>query len=117
MTSTLPPAAWMASTADLEKAWALTVTFLVSSPRPSTFTRPCLWTRPLARNVSGLTWSPSKSASVSRLTTTYSTRNGFLKPFSFGVRRTSGVWPPSNLGGIFPVPRVPHLVRVEENAS
>ena len=30
--------------------------------------------------------------------TVYSIRNGFLKPFSFGVRRVRGVWPPSNPG-------------------
>src|ERR687896_718668 len=39
--------------------------------------------------------------------TVYSMRKGFLKPLSFGVRRENGGWPPSNLGGIFPFPRVP----------
>ena len=35
------------------------------------------------------------SASRSRLTTWYSTRNGFLKPCSFGSRMCSGICPPS----------------------
>ena len=39
-------------------------------------------------------------SSVSRFTTTYSTRNGFLKPFAFGVRRWIGVWPPSKPGAM-----------------
>src|SRR5260370_40245953 len=30
--------------------------------------------------------------------TAYSTRNGFLKPLAFGVRRAIGVCPPSKLG-------------------
>jgi hypothetical protein len=34
-------------------------------------------------------------ASVSRFTTSYSTRNGLWKP-RFGTRRCSGIWPPSN---------------------
>src|SRR4029453_12784708 len=37
-------------------------------------------------------------ASFSRLTTWYSTRNGFLKPRSFGARMWYGSWPPSNPG-------------------
>src|SRR5204863_8533716 len=80
------------------KAWAFTCRARLSSPRPSTLTRPCLWTRPLARRVSGVTSVPSKAARVSRLTTTYSTRKGFLKPLSLGIRWTSDSWPPSNPG-------------------
>src|SRR4051812_19671139 len=37
-----PPAAVMASSADFENAWAETFTLRVSSPRPSTLTRPFL---------------------------------------------------------------------------
>src|SRR5687767_6533809 len=85
----------MACSADLEKAWARTVTLRVSSPRPSTFTRPCLWIRPLDRSEPGLTSSPSKASMVSRLTTPYSTRNGLVKPLSFGTRWVRGSWPPS----------------------
>src|SRR5581483_10019149 len=106
--STVPPAARIASAAEAETAWTRTVSGFEISPRPRSFTRPCLWTSPRARRVSGVTSVPaSKSSSPSRLMIVYSMRNGFLKPFSFGVRRTSGVWPPSNLGGILPRPRVP----------
>ena len=48
---------------------------------------------------------PRTPSSVSRFTTAYSTRNGFLKPFAFGVRRAMGVWPPSKPG--LTVPRAP----------
>src|SRR5512132_3373962 len=47
-TSTLPPASRIACSADLENAWALTVTFRVSSPRPNTLTRAPLCVRPLS---------------------------------------------------------------------
>ena len=47
----------------------------------------------------GVTSAPASNASsVARFTTWYSIRNGLLKPFAFGVRRCSGVWPPSNRG-------------------
>ena len=39
------------------------------------------------------------------LTTSYSILNRFLKPRSFGMRMWSGVWPPSNQGGIEPPAR------------
>ena len=38
-------------------------------------------------------------------TTSYSILNRFLKPRSFGMRMWSGVWPPSNQGGIEPPAR------------
>src|SRR5581483_4314301 len=101
-TSTVPPAEVIADSADFENAWALTCTERVSSPRPRTLTRPCLWTRPLARSASGVTSSPSKFWRVSRLTTAYSTRKGFLNPLSLGTRRASGIWPPSNPTGTVP---------------
>src|SRR3989442_14108 len=41
-------------------------------------------------------WSGrATSLSVSRLTTSYSTRNGLWNP-RLGTRRCSGIWPPSN---------------------
>src|SRR5579871_2808170 len=88
----------MAAAADREKAWARTVTARLISPRPRTLTRPCLWTRPRSRSVSGVISLPSTSASVSRLTTAYSTRKGLLNPFSFGIRMARGSWPPSKPG-------------------
>ncbi len=54
-----------------------------------------------ARGPQGLGRRPRRprwSSRVSRLTTTYSTRNGFLKPFSFGMRCARGSWPPSKPG-------------------
>jgi hypothetical protein len=36
------------------------------------------------------------------LTTSYSTRARFRKPWSFGIRMWIGVWPPSNQAGIEP---------------
>ena len=48
----------------------------------------------------------STSASMApTFTTSYSTLNRFLKPRSFGMRMWSGVWPPSNQGGIEPPAR------------
>src|SRR5262249_43996350 len=90
--SVRPPAASIARVAAAENACARTVSAFVSSPRPRTFTRPCLATRPRDRSVPGSTSVPASNApSTSRFTTAYSTRNGFLNPFAFGVRRVIGV--------------------------
>ena len=69
-----------------ENPCARTVSALVSSPRPSTFTRPRLATRPRARSVSGRDLGARVEAprASSRFTTWYSMRNGFLNPFAFG---------------------------------
>ena len=61
-TSTVPPAALIFSAAEADTAWTRTVRDLVISPRPSTLTRPCLWTRPRARSVSGVTSVPASKA-------------------------------------------------------
>ena len=53
-TSTVPPAAVMAASAHLEKAWAFTVTVRDSSPRPRTLMSAPLWAMPLACRVAGL---------------------------------------------------------------
>src|SRR5262249_53254031 len=96
ITCVVPPAPSIARTAAAEKPCARTVSDFVSSPRASTFTRPRLATRPCARSDSGVTSVPASNvSSVERLTTWYSTRNGFVKPLAFGVRRCSGVCPPS----------------------
>src|SRR5262245_49758057 len=89
----------MAASAALEKAWALTVTLRVSSPRPSTLTSAPLWVRPLACSASGVISSSSDASMVSRLMAWYSTRNGLLKPLSLGMRMCSGICPPSKLRG------------------
>ena len=85
--STVPPAAVMACLGRLRERVGLDVTLRVSSPRPSTFTRPPLWTRPLRVQRAGVDLGARSTASrVSRLTAWYSTRNGLLKPLSFGTR-------------------------------
>src|SRR5687768_7556694 len=68
------------------------------SPVPSTLTSWPLRTAPLATSASTSTFPPSGNSSPRRLTLTgwYSSRNGFLNPFSFGRRMCSGIWPPSN---------------------
>ena len=98
-TSTVPPAAVMAASADLEKAWAFTVTLRVSSPRPSTLMRAPLWARPLAWSVAGLISSRPLSSMVSRLMPWYSTRNGLLKPLSFGMPHVQRHLPALEAGG------------------
>ena len=51
--------------------------------------------------------APTCASSAIRptLTTSYSIRKRFLNPRSFGIRWWSGVWPPSNQGGIEPPAR------------
>ena len=71
------------------------------SPLPSTFTGcPCAH-RALGDQVGDGTSPPSGNsvASLARLTTWYSTRNGFLKPRSLGSRMCSGICPPSKRSG------------------
>src|SRR5207249_8767440 len=95
--SAFPPAAWSFSEALPLNLCARTVSFFVMSPRarilmgalpPATI--------PCSRSSSGVTTVPASNfaASESRLTTSYSTRNGLWNP-RFGTRRCSGIWPPS----------------------
>src|SRR6185295_17510104 len=96
--SVAPPAAAIFSAALPLNLCAWTVSALPISPRPSTFTF-CLPrdTIPRSRSRSGVITVPASNRrpSVSRFTTSYSTRNGLWKP-RFGTRRCSGIWPPSN---------------------
>ncbi|CPU62492.1 Uncharacterised protein [Mycobacteroides abscessus] len=71
------------------------------SPVPSTLTSWPLRTAPFATRSSTVTWPPSgySAASLSRFTTWYSVRNGFLKPRSFGRRMCRGICPPSKRSG------------------
>src|SRR4029079_1229121 len=95
-TSAVPPAAAIFSAALPLNLCARTVSFLLMSPRASTLTPPLLPTRPCSRSSSGVTSVPASNffAIVSRLTTSYSTRNGLWNP-RLGTRRSSGIWPPS----------------------
>src|SRR5687768_1836554 len=97
-TSAVPPAALIFSSALPLNLCARTVSFLLMSPRASTLTflrAPPM--RPRSSSSSGVTSDPvsNTSAIVSRFTTAYSMRNGLWNP-RFGMRRCSGIWPPSN---------------------
>src|ERR1700740_1609651 len=97
-TSTLPPALVIFSCADLENLCACTVIAIVSSPSPRIFTGCFALITPALRSTSGvmgeLSNSPPSKASRSRLTILNSLRKMFVKP-GFGMRRCSGIWPPS----------------------
>src|SRR6186997_370716 len=97
-----PPAASIFCFAEAENAWALTWTATSISPWPSTLTRWPLRTAPLATSSSTVMLPPSGKSSPmrSRLTTWYSSRKGFLKPFSLGRRMCRGSWPPSKYAGM-----------------
>ena len=68
------------------------VTFL---PSPRTFTGSFALMTPALRRTSGVIVVSPSSASRSRLTIANSLRKMFVKP-RFGMRRCSGIWPPSN---------------------
>src|SRR6185503_392064 len=95
--SVAPPAAAIFSAAFPLNRCARTVSALSISPRPSTFSRaPAPLTSRCSASSSAVTTVPAsnRAPSVSRLTTSYSTRNGLWKP-RFGTRRCSGICPPS----------------------
>src|SRR5471030_1612257 len=95
--SVAPPAAAIFSAALPLNLCARTVSAFPISPRPSTFSRFfVLLIRRCSASSSSVTTVPAanRSPSVSRLTTSYSTRNGLWNP-RLGTRRCSGIWPPS----------------------
>src|SRR5262249_32500341 len=95
--SVTPPAAAIFSAAFPLNLCARTVSAFPTSPRPRTLTFPLPpGTSPCSRSRSGVMTVPAskRRPSVSRLTTSNSTRNGLWKP-RFGTRRCSGIWPPS----------------------
>src|SRR6516225_6570575 len=94
-TSTLPPALVIFSCADFENLCALTVRATFNSPSPRTFTGSFALMTPALRRTSGVIVVSPSSASRSRLTIANSLRKMFVKP-RFGMRRCSGIWPPSN---------------------
>src|SRR5579863_7186595 len=97
-TSTLPPALVIFSCADLENLCACTVMAIVNSPSPRIFTGSLALITPALRSTSGVIGSACRSApsaaSRSRLTMLNSLRKILVKP-RFGMRRCSGIWPPS----------------------
>ena len=90
----------MAALADAEKPWAETFIGVDSVPRPRIFTRSFLAHSPFATNTSNVTSLAPSATRASRFTGVYSTRNGLVKPFSFGMRCSSGSCPPSKPAGI-----------------
>ena len=112
MISTRPPAPSMARIAPCEKAWARTVSAFGELAPAEDLDQAALGHEAVRAEHAGVDHRCRRRelSSVSRLTTTYSTRNGFLKPLAFGVRRWIGVWPPSNRGATLsraPWPLVP----------
>src|SRR5580692_5120349 len=97
-TSTLPPALVIFSSADLENLCACTVMAMVSSPPPRILTGSLCLITPALRSTSGVIGeacsSPPSSTRRSRLTMLNSLRKILVKP-RFGMRRCSGIWPPS----------------------
>src|SRR5208337_4672178 len=93
-TSTLPPALVIFSCADLENLCALTVSATVSWPSPRILTGSLALITPALRSTSGVMVVSPKAARRSRLTMLYSLRKMLVKP-RLGMRRCSGIWPPS----------------------
>src|SRR5882724_1520884 len=91
----LPPAFSIFCNALFEKACAVTVSFLVSSPSPRILIR-CGWprTRRTPRSAFSSTFAPTgKRSSSPTLRAVVSVGKGLRKP-RFGRRRCIGVWPP-----------------------
>src|SRR5216684_5074490 len=97
-TSTLPPALVIFSVADLENLCARTVIAMVSSPSPRIFTGCFALITPALRSTSGVMGAACNSSpsatSRSRLTMLNSLRKMLVNP-RFGMRRCSGICPPS----------------------
>src|SRR5271165_743306 len=93
-TSNLPPALVIFSCADFENLWACTVSAIVSSPSPRIFTGCFVLMTPALRSTSGVMVVSPSSASRSRLTMLNSLRKMLVNP-RLGMRRCSGIWPPS----------------------
>ena len=106
----LPPAAVIFSRALAENPCAVTASFFVSSPVPSTFTSALVFfSRPFSTIASRLTVSPfsNRRSRSRRLTGCEYVRNGPIGiasaevlPRSFGIRMSIGIWPPSKPAGI-----------------
>src|SRR4029077_7206230 len=93
-TSNLPPALVIFSCADLENLWACTVTPDLIAPSARIFTGCVVLITPALRSTSGLMVVSPRAANVSRFTIEYSLRKMLVKP-RLGMRRCSGIWPPS----------------------
>src|SRR5438034_9886 len=101
--SMVPPACSILARADAETATLFTTNFRPTSPMPSSLTG---WsgrrTNPAPNSVSGVTSTPSASLARYRtFTTCAGCLKGFVNP-RLGIRRISGIWPPSNPGRVWP---------------
>src|SRR5690606_26509666 len=119
---TVPPAARIFSLADAETRSTAISSLTSISPLPSTFTGWPLRTAPFATRPSTVTVPPSGNSadSLSRFTTWYSVRKGFLNPRSFGRRMCRGICPPSKPAGTWYrafVPLVPRPAVLPFEAS
>src|SRR3954454_20793338 len=104
-TRQVPPAPSTFSRAEAEKAWAATVSSLVSSPRPRILTgTPRRLARPFSRRLSGVTSAPlsKRSSRSDRFTGCVRVRNFsngidffMCGPRSLRIRMWIGFWPPS----------------------
>src|SRR5439155_16222297 len=93
-TSNLPPALVIFSCADFENLCACTVIADLSSPSPRILTGCLVLITPALRSTSGVMVVSPSAARRSRLTMLNSLRKILVKP-RLGMRRCSGIWPPS----------------------
>src|SRR5213593_1016471 len=99
----VPPACSIFERAEADTVTPFTLNLRCTSPMPSSLMG---WsgrrTNPAPNSVSGVTSAPSASWPRCRtFTTCAACLNGFVKP-RFGMRRTRGIWPPSNPGRTLP---------------
>src|SRR6266699_5651334 len=118
----LPPACSIFERAEADTVTPLTLNLRCTSPMPSSLMgRSGRRTSPAPNSVSGVTSTPSASWPRCRtFTTCAGCLNGFVKP-RFGMRRMSGIWPPSNPGrtlppwrAVWPLPPRPAVLPMPE---
>src|SRR5213592_1184015 len=102
----VPPASSIFERAEADTVTPFTLNLRCTSPMPSSLMgRSGRRTSPAPNSVSGVTSTPSASLPRCRtLTTCAGCLNGFVKP-RFGMRRMSGICPPSKPGRVCPPER------------
>src|SRR2546425_802157 len=102
----VPPACSIFTRAEADTVTPLTVNWRPTSPMPSSLSgRSGRRTSPAPNSVSGVTSTPSASLPKWRTFTPWAgCLKGFVKP-RFGMRRMSGICPPSNPGRVWPPER------------
>src|SRR5207244_421162 len=118
----VPPACSIFERAEADTVTPFTLNLRCTSPMPSSLMG---WsgrrTNPAPNSVSGVTSAPSASWPRWRtFTTCAACLNGFVKP-RFGMRRMSGIWPPSKPGrtlppwrAVWPLPPRPAVLPIPE---